>query len=316
MMAGKILITGSFGLIGTALCKSLDNNGFQLSELDLRGAGDSLGDVRDLMTVERAMDGCSGVVHLAAVSRVIWGELNPDLCREVNLTGIQNVLAAIRRQEKMPWLIFASSREVYGNAGVLPVRETSLVSPINVYGETKAESEVMITEAGKSWGLPYAILRFSNVFGGIGDYSDRVVPAFFKAAISGAPLRIDGAENTFDFTWLDEVIRAIQLTVNKLENQHTINVPLHLVSGIPTTLKELAQMVIKITKSNSPLMLSRSREYDVSRFFGDPSLAEDILGWRHETPLTDALCQYLLRIQRHGTLADPLPFIQNTLLVQ
>ena len=69
------------------------------------------------------MAGVDGVIHLAAVSRVVWGQKNPELCWETNVTGVQNVLDAAREASSRPWVISASSREVYGEAEHLPVSE-------------------------------------------------------------------------------------------------------------------------------------------------------------------------------------------------
>ena len=88
--------------------------------LDLRGDGDERGDVRDPDKVARAIAGCRGVVHLAAVSRVIDGEREPARCESVNVGGLRVVIEAA--QKIGAWVLFASSREVYGQA-TLPVHE-------------------------------------------------------------------------------------------------------------------------------------------------------------------------------------------------
>ena len=79
-MSGKILITGSEGLVGSALRRKLESSEFEVRGLDIRAGDSEAGDVRDPIDVRNAMWGCVGVVHLAAVSRVVWGERDTEQC--------------------------------------------------------------------------------------------------------------------------------------------------------------------------------------------------------------------------------------------
>ncbi len=306
---GRILVTGSEGLIGSSLRKLLQDKGFAVPGLDIAGQGEDQGDVRDYDSVRNAISGCSGVVHLAAVSRVVYGEKYPELCRDVNLNGLDNILKAIASENYRPWLLFASSREVYGNAEKLPVKESWPLLPINTYGETKLLSEEKILHHIQTAGLHAGILRFSNVYGGVNDYEDRVIPAFIRAAQSGNPLRVDGENCTFDFTFLEDVLDGIVRFIALLERGETLPEPVHLVGGIATTLGELARTILKITDSNSSLDITPTRTYDVGKFFGDPGLAREILEWTHTTPLETGLLRLARNMQgvqlRPGRLSVP-----------
>ena len=207
-MSHRILITGSSGLVGSALWLALQTRGIEVRGLDLRGRGVDAGDVRDVEHVHAAVQDCDGVIQLAAVSRVIWAERDPALCRETNVDGLRNVLEAALQSRRRPWLLFASSREVYGQPTRLPATEDAPLRPVNTYGRSKVEGERMV-EAAKTEGLRAAIIRLSNVFGSTTDHADRVVPAFARAAARGLPLRVEGAEHTFDFTHMDDVTRGI-----------------------------------------------------------------------------------------------------------
>lgn len=88
----RVLITGSAGLIGRALVASLRTRGVEVVEFDLRHEYEREGDVRDLSALRCAMEGVDGVVHLAAISRVIWGEQHPRQCERTNIHGTYNVL--------------------------------------------------------------------------------------------------------------------------------------------------------------------------------------------------------------------------------
>jgi nucleoside-diphosphate-sugar epimerase len=110
----RVLITGSAGLVGRALGAALQRHEVGVRELDLRATDQATGDVRSREHVARAMADCSGVVHLAAVSRVVWAEQDPHACWATNVGGLENVLACAAERQDPPWILFASSREVYG----------------------------------------------------------------------------------------------------------------------------------------------------------------------------------------------------------
>lgn len=287
-----ILITGSAGLVGTALARSLDRLGFEVAGFDLRGAADEQGDVRDLERVTAALGRCDGVVHLAAVSRVVWGEQDPVACRATNVGGLRNVLAAAAARPRPPWVIFASSREVYGQPEHLPVDEDAPLRPVNVYGRTKVDGEQMVGAAAAA-GLRASVVRLSNVFGAVDDHADRVVPAFARAAVLGEPLRVDGADHTFDFTHVDDTARGVATLVHHFADGGSALPPIHLLTGRPTTLGELADLAIDLGGRGSALRLAPPRDFDVARFVGDPGRAEQLLGWRAQLSLKQGLARLI-----------------------
>lgn len=302
----RILITGSHGLVGTAMSSLLKISGHHVRRLDLRAPqGDGRGDVLDLRAVEAAVAECDGILHLAAVSRVIWGERDPDFCRATNEGGTRNVLRAALASPQRPWIIFASSREVYGEPDALPVREDAPLRPVNVYGETKIAGERLMDEA-RGDGLATAIIRLSNVYGSVHDHADRVVPAFARQALAGEPLRVDGADHTFDFTHIDDTTRGIAAVIDAIQSGERRLPPIHLLTGAPTTLGDLATAAVDIAGSTSELVHAPPRNYDVGRFYGDPSRAGAILGWRPRVPLRDGLGR-LIAALRSTSAPEPTP---------
>ena len=124
----RILITGSRGLIGTEMMQCLANAGHRPVAFDIayEPGTPGHGDIRNVDQLRQAMAGCDGVLSLAAVSRVIDGERNPELCWDVNVNGIEAVLRVALEQpaDGRPWVVYASSREVYGDSATLPVPST------------------------------------------------------------------------------------------------------------------------------------------------------------------------------------------------
>lgn len=286
-MDGPILITGGLGLIGSGLAAMLESRGMRFRVFDIRGERDAgqYGDIRDTEELRVRVAECVGVVHLAGVSRVIWGEHDPAACMAINVGGTKNILKEVTSQPtgRRPWFIFASSREVYGQASSLPVNEDSKLKPINVYGRSKVAAESLTMEAGEC-GLRVAVARFSNVFGSTRDHPDRVIPAFARAAATGSVIRVEGEGNTFDFTWLDDVSRGLFALCQLVADANVRGPPpVHFVGGRGTTLGDLGRMARAASVGLVHLELAPPRGFDVAHFRGDPGRASQLLGWRAET---------------------------------
>lgn len=290
-MNDPILITGSAGLIGSALTDHLAIRGDRVIPFDLRTT-DS--DVRDAEAISHVMEGCRGVVHLAAVSRVVWAQQDPVGCNATNVRGTANVIEAALASLSRPWVIFASSREVYGQPARCPVVETAPLCPMNVYGRAKLAGEHIVQE-GRASGLRAAIVRLSNVYGSVDDHPDRVVPAFVRAALAGRPLRVDGPNHAFDFTHVEDVAGGIAALIDLLDRRQALPRPTHFVTGYPQTLGALAKLVVRLTQSPSKVVEAPPRTFDVSRFWGDPSRARALLGWSPRTVeegLVDTIAEF------------------------
>lgn len=277
-MVDTILITGSEGVIGTALARELGRDTC-VRGFDVRACTRSeRRDVFERAALQEAMIGCAGVIHLAAVSRVAWGEQDPSHCWRTNVDGTRNVLDAAVASGERPWVLLASSREVYGQPEDLPVTEDTPVRPVNVYGRSKAEAERLAMAAGAT-GLRSAIVRLTNVYGEVHDHPDRVIPAFCHAALLNEPLRVDGPDREFDFTHVDDVVRGICATIKVLESSRERIPPIHLATGEPTSLAQLARLVLDAADSTSAVRRNGVRSFDVDRFYGDPGRARELLGW-------------------------------------
>jgi UDP-glucose 4-epimerase len=237
-----ILVTGSRGLVGQTLIDHLRAGGRSIREFDI--ALEDTQDVRAAESLRSAVAGCAGVVHLAAISRVVWGERDPVLCRDTNIDGTRNVLRAVFEANR-PWLLFASSREVYGTPPRLPATESDALAPINEYGRTKVAAETMIQAAMRE-GLVAGIARLSNVYGRTDDHADRVVPAFARAAALGTAMRVDGADHLFDFTHVEDTARGLLAMIALLDTGQRNLPPIHLLTGRPTSLGELAALANRV----------------------------------------------------------------------
>ena len=296
MSQETILVTGSRGLIGTALCSVLRSLGHDVRNFDIADDQGGFGDILSKSGLERAMQGCTGVVHLAAVSRVVWGEQAPVSCFETNVTGTKNVVDCITSGDRPPWLIYGSSREVYGQGQMLPLTEGARLRPMNNYARSKVAAEGLVADALGA-GIPAAILRFSTVYGTVADHADRVIPAFCRAAIAGDPLKVEGPGNCLDITHVSDVAEGIANVASGLAKGHRLQ-PMHLTTGHGTSLAELAQAVKYLADSGSEIRPVPPRDFDVSRFVGDPDLAQRQIGWQPKTSLETGLAELVCNFRK------------------
>jgi len=290
----KILVTGSAGLIGSRTVEKLKKQGYEVIDCDLRFIDNPLSFFSE--EVRTILETCDGIIHLAAISRVLHGEQFPELCEEVNVKGTLKFLEFYKNLPNQPWLIYGSSREVYGEQESLPVSENAKFNPVNKYAKGKVTIENIVNDF-KKLGLNTAILRFSNVYGGVLDHYDRVVPAFCINALRNETIRIDGKECVFDFTYVEDVVGGIMLVVNQMSNSQKINSAIHFTSGRGCNLQELAKIIIDITHSKSSIHYHPPRNFDVSRFYGDFSNAEKLLGWKPKHSLEEGVSKFVYEIK-------------------
>ncbi len=282
-------MTGSSGLIGRTLSTLLTSKGIEVVKFDLQPSSETgCLDIRDGRAVDAAMSGIDGVIHLAAVSRVLVAEADAKTCWATNVMGLRNVIESMFMTRPRSWLIFASSREVYGQSARQPVKEQFDTRPVSTYGASKLEGERLVLQA-RNCGLQTAVVRLSNVYGCVHDHPTRVAPAFARAAAAAGQLRVDCATSAFDFTHVQDVCDGIWRLADLLSKQPWEPFPIHLVSGRATSLTELATLAQSCSRVPSTMVYGQPRVNAVTHFRGDPARAAALLGWRAATRLEDGM---------------------------
>lgn len=296
-MFNKILITGGLGFIGSHIAKRLFPLNYEVTILDnlYRGYKKRLsdqnnlkiiiGDIANDALVKRLIKENDIVYHLAAISQVMTSIKNPDLTLKYNIEGTEKVARYCAECNKK--LIFASSREVYGSADYLPVDIKHPFKPENPYASSKISGEMIIRSYSNTYGLKYVILRLSNVYGE-GDIG-RVIPIFIEKAKEGQDLTIFGNDKIIDFVFISDVVDAFIKCLDYDKNE-TFNIG----SGVPTTLQELAENIIKMTHSSSKYKIIQSRNGEVDRFIADISGTKSELGWTPRYDLKRGLSEMIL----------------------
>ncbi len=192
--------------------RQTDLGGPRASGLDLLGVRGEVelveADLLDAESVAAAVAGCDSVFHLAAQTIVGVARRSPHETVDVNVRGSWNVFMAAR-EASVGKVVFASSDKAYGTAPELPYREDFPLRADHPYDSSKAAADVMARALAREWGLPLAVSRFANVYGG-GDLNfTRLVPETAIAVADGrAPkIRSDGAPRR-DFLHVDDAVSA------------------------------------------------------------------------------------------------------------
>ena len=254
-----------------------------------------VGDIRDPEAVREAVKGNDAVFHLAAVSRVAWGEQDPLTCWGTNASGSVNVLEACRKaEEDRPVLFYASSREVYGEPQHLPVRESHPKNPKSFYGVSKlgAEQACLAYSRGVGGGPPvrHVVLRFSNVYGSERDLPERVIPKFMGKALRGEDILLFGGDQVLDFTFVDDTVDGIIKAYEAASDDGAIlGEDFHFATGRGCSVSELAATIVRLTGSPSRIIQGPAQSFDVRTFYADTHKCQEMLGYKAKTSLEDGL---------------------------
>lgn len=301
----KILITGCFGFIGRTLSEFLlkEVPGIDLFGIDLKkypkdqnakflkGLHYTNVDIRQETDVKEYFTKHSfdGIVHLAAVSRVVDAENDKQNCIATNYLGTKSILEKIK--DKRTWVIFGSSREVYGESKHLPVSEDADKLPINIYGFYKLKGEELV----KNYIKKYIILRFSNVYGNRYDIPNRVIPNFVRNAIKGNPIVLEGGDQVIDFTFIDDTINSIIKCMEKLTLGEINKQELHILPGKGNKLTDIID-ILKEYGFLFPVQKRTKRIYDVEKFIGNPEKRISVLGKQRFLNLREGLSKLLVEL--------------------
>lgn len=300
----KALVTGGAGFIGSHLVKRLVERGDKVTVLDdfSRARESSLDFVSGKIKIVRKDVTESGlgklvmgkgiVYHLASVSQVMESVRNPALCLNTNVMGTQAVVEACRKHGV--GLVFTSSREVYGDAEHLHVRENMPLKPKNPYGISKVAGEFIISSYGLTHGLRYCILRLANVYGE-GDFG-RVLPIFIENCLKGEKLTVYSGEQVLDMLYISDAVDAL------IKAESLCGLCINIGSGKGRSVRELAENVKEATQSNSKISIEKPRKEEVKAFVADISLAREVLGWKPKMGFEEGL-RGLIKYIRGGRIS-------------
>lgn len=295
-------VTGGAGFIGSHLAEELVRRGHRVRVLDnfLTGKRDNLetfgdkielleGDIRDLETCKKAVQGMDFVLHQAALPSIPRSIENPILTNEINVNGTLNILWAALGA-KIKRLVYASSSSVYGNNTELPKREDMPCLPISPYGISKLVGEQYCQIFSRLYGLPTVRLRYFNVFGPRQDPLSQyaaVIPQFITWTIRGKPPTIFGdGEQSRDFTFVANVVEANILAA---EASGVSGEVFNIACGQRITVNSLVVRIREALGSKVNPRYSDPRPGEILHSYADIAKAERLLNYRVSYPLVDGL---------------------------
>lgn len=294
----RVLVTGGAGFIGSNLVHALLSAGHEVAvvddlstghaeNLDPRAAFRTL-DILDPAFAEFACEfGPEAIVHLAAQSSVSASLRDPERDRLVNAEGT-GVVAAAARTCGARRMISASSAAVYGEPAELPLREDSPTVPINPYGASKLEAEVLLARELDNTDTDYASFRFSNVYGPRQDAQGEggVVAIFLARVAEGlAPVVFGDGHQTRDFIFVGDIVSAILAALVFDGRLSKAGPAFNIATGERTSVEQLVGSVRQAAGYLGPVEREAAREGDIEHSVLDPRRAGDAFGWRSAVDL-------------------------------
>jgi len=300
----KVLVTGGAGFIGSNLTEALLKMGHQVRVLDdfSTGKKENLayneaypflemveGDIRDVTTCQKAMEGVEYVFHQAALPSVQRSVEDPLASNAVNTGGTLNLLVAAR-DAGAKRVIYAASSSAYGDTPTLPKHEEMVPSPLSPYALQKFTGEVYGRLFFELYGLETISLRYFNIFGPKQDpnsiYS-AVIPRFIDALVSGRPPVIYGdGEQSRDFTYIDNVVHANLLAMNAVRTQGEV---VNVACGRRVSLNQLVKILQDIIGSHVSPRYEETRQGDVRHSLADIKRVKTLLNYDPKVGIEEGL---------------------------
>lgn len=310
----KVLVTGGAGFIGSNLCEALLKRGDEVVCLDNFATGKIenllpllsafpqtfklvVGDIRNLDDCRKAVEGCEGVLHEAALGSVPRSIKDPATTNEVNIGGFMNMLIAAR-DAKVRRFVYAASSSTYGDSKSLPKVEDVIGRPLSPYAVTKYVNELYADVFARTYGMSCIGLRYFNVFGRRQDPHGAyaaVIPLFVKKFMAHESPTINGdGEYSRDFTYIDNVV---QMNLLALETSNPVaeNQVYNTAFGERTTLNQLVANLKEFLSefepaiADVPVVHGPNRVGDIPHSLACIDKAKNLLGYAPQFSMRDGL---------------------------
>src|SRR5579872_6723489 len=288
-----ILVTGGNGAIGCNLVRKLLSLNAKVTVLDdfSQSKSGNLPLNRNLITIkgditnQKILDKVFShkfdyVFHLAARFANELSVKDPLEDLRVNIQGTLQILLSASKQ-KLDRFVYTSSSSLYGPQKNMLFKENLSPNPSTPYAVSKLTGEYYCHAIHELYGMDYTILRLSNSYGPFdppGRFRN-VIPNFMESALSGKNLYITGTgAETRDFTYVDDCVDGIIQAAKAKTGRNEI---FNLGTGKDTTIKKVAEIILKLTKSKSKIVLKPMRSFDhVKKRRMDISKAQKLFGYK------------------------------------
>jgi UDP-N-acetylglucosamine 4-epimerase len=227
------------------------------------------GDIRDLETCRKAVDGIDFISHQAALGSVPRSISDPITSNEVNVSGFLNMLVAANESNSLIQMVYAASSSTYGDSPVLPKVEGKEGNPMSPYAVTKLINELYGQVFSKVYNFHTIGLRYFNVFGPKQNPDNpyaAVIPLFCKSFVNETTVNINGDGITSrDFTFIENTVQAnIKLLVKSLNEPPTYHNVFNVACGDQISLKKLLELLSEISGKSVKVNYGPTRIGDIT----------------------------------------------------
>ncbi len=305
----RVLVTGANGFVGSWLCHRLVLEGARVvaiirdhvpgsnfHRLGLDTQVDEVwGTLTDFTSVSRVaseyrVEYC---FHLAAQAIVGVANQSPLSTFDSNIRGVWNLLEALRLHTTIRGVVVASSDKAYGVPLELPYREDYPLNPIYPYDTSKACADLLARCYFCTFGLPVAVTRFANIYGG-GDLNfSRIVPDSVRAVLKGnnPVLRSDGTPER-DFVFVDDAVDLYLEIARRLPGREVAGEVFNGGHNRPVKILDLVEKIIDLSGQQGlkPDIRGKNTGYgEIDRQWLDATKAREVLGWTPKIGLEEGL---------------------------
>jgi len=318
----RILVTGGTGFLGSHAVKRLAD----MSEIEyivipttkirsktsldiLNICSDKLrlinGDIRDYDFVQRVFNEYEfdTLLHLGALSEVRKCQSNAKLAYDTNIGGTVNLLEAARLFGDLKAIVVSSSDKAYGRCD-LPYTEDDPLDGKGVYEASKSCQDLIARSYFYNYGLPVAVIRCANIYGGADVNFSRIVPNTIRLILNGEPPMIwAGAENFIrEFLYVEDAADACLAIIKNIEvaqgNAYNVG------SGENITIGELVAKILE--KFPTELKIEyRERSFpEINNQYTDSSKIKRDVGWFAKTSLDEGLNKTIAQYKRTHALSS------------
>lgn len=305
----SVLVTGGAGFIGSHLVERLLAEGWHVACLDnfepfypaeikRKNLGKALqhpnfrlteGDIRNEAHVEKALDGCASVVHLAARAGVRPSLEQPQLYTDLNVTGTVCLLEACRHAG-IKTFVFGSSSSVYGENSKVPFAETDAVEgPISPYAASKRSGELFCHTFCHLYGMQVNCLRFFTVYGPR-QRPDLAIHRFTRQIDAGQPITLFGDGTTQrDYTYIDDILDGLVKSLDHWSGFQIYN----LGESRTVELRYLVGLIEQNLGRPARLECSSPQPGDVPRTYADITRARTKLGYNPKVNIEEGIRRFV-----------------------
>jgi dTDP-glucose 4,6-dehydratase len=296
-MAGKILVTGADGFIGSHLTEELIRRGYDVRSFVLYNSFNSWGwldnspneikqfldifsgDIRDPHGVRKAMEGCDTVLHLAALIAIPYSYHSPDTYVDTNIKGTLNILQAAK-EIGVSKIVHTSTSEVYGTARYVPITEEHPLQGQSPYSASKIGADAMALSFYSSFNLPVSVIRPFNTYGPR-QSARAVIPTIITQLLAGAnQIKLGAIHPTRDFNYVEDTVNGFIAVMNSERSTgEVINIGSNFEVSIGETARLIAEIIGKEIQIESEDVLLRPEKSEVERLWASNQKAKSLIGW-------------------------------------